>query len=143
MVAAIGALSHSSVFRLTKTWAKVPEKEKHNLAKLVNIQTPTKNFSFMREEIATQKSPLPYLGLIFQDLIFLHTSFPDVAEEGLAWKKMELLGEIFKQVRNYQETPIPTEYNKTLLRFLSVDFDFVPEKELFEMSRKIESVNPP
>ncbi|KAK0569819.1 alanine transaminase [Tilletia horrida] len=93
----IGALESQAIYRLEATRAAVEDKPstKH-FASLKMLMSPTKSYSAYRLAIQNPEGRLiPYLGVIYQDLVSISAGNPSKREKDGAvhWRKFELMNE--------------------------------------------------
>ncbi|OPJ71903.1 hypothetical protein AV530_008790 [Patagioenas fasciata monilis] len=83
--AIISALQSTSIYRLKKTWACVPEDIMLMFEELSDIFSGCDNFSTSRELLmkGVTQGTVPYLGTFLTDLMMLDTALQDYLEGGL------------------------------------------------------------
>ncbi|KAI3386284.1 hypothetical protein SNEBB_007626 [Seison nebaliae] len=136
----ISAFNNSAVFRLQRTWEKVPKLCRQTIQKLQNIVSSDGMFKNMRELLQKHDPPtVPYLGTYLHDLTFLEDGTPDTIDDNLInFSKMRLISLIIRDVKNFQEVPYKLTHNQTVANYLLDDTKFIRTDDLYEMSLKLE-----
>jgi len=93
----IGALESQSVFRLRNTWSGLPDKQVLKAYQsLIKLMNSSKSYGAYRMALqSSQDRTIPYLGVIYQDLVSLSAGNPskDEQQEQVHWRKFELMRE--------------------------------------------------
>ena len=78
--AVLSALQTTPLFRLNKTWACLPRKEKQTFDKLIDLFSERDNFARLREHMNSvalkHDTCIPYLGLFLTDLVYIDMAHP-------------------------------------------------------------------
>ena len=78
--AVLSALQTTPLFRLNKTWACLPRKEKQTFDKLIDLFSERDNFARLREHMNSvalkHDTCVPYLGLFLTDLVYIDMAHP-------------------------------------------------------------------
>ncbi|KAF9435652.1 hypothetical protein BGZ76_005792 [Entomortierella beljakovae] len=97
VMAIIGALSNSSIHRLTQTREILQGKEIWNTYKeLEQLMSPERSFYEYRAALRSTRSPcIPYLGIHLQDLLSISEGNKDTRQDGtLHWQKFALMADV-------------------------------------------------
>ncbi len=146
LFAITGALTNTTIERLTKTWEMVPPKWKALVPQFVEILTPHNNFKGLRERLQVHVPPcLPFLGLYQGQLAFAYDGNParrklpggDV--EVINFDKHTIIAQIIGEVQKFQ---IPYRLHEvpelqTWLQHQIVRVRFIDEGVHQEKSRRI------
>ncbi|KYQ92815.1 Ras guanine nucleotide exchange factor [Tieghemostelium lacteum] len=144
----ISGLNNSSVSRLKETWKNLPSSYFKSLNQMQNFLNTNENWKFYRQALKSRQIPcLPYLGLFLQDINFVEdgnsNTIPD-EEELINFKKMSLLTNVFSEIQYFQKHPYYSFTNQPHVQvFLESDLIILPEKELYDFSKFIESPTNP
>lgn len=94
------AFTNAAVFRLRKTWDKVPKTIKQTVNKLQAVVCSDGRFRAMREALHRCDPPcIPYLGMYLTDLSFIEEGTPDFTPEGLLnFSKMRMVSETMRVI---------------------------------------------
>lgn len=78
--AILSALQTTPLFRLNKTWANLPRKERQTFDKLIDLFSERDNFARLREHMNSvalkHDTCVPYLGLFLTDLVYIDMAHP-------------------------------------------------------------------
>lgn len=137
----IGGLKNSSVTRLARTWAKLPEKYGQMLQTLSNIVDPDQNWKNYRRTVeAEQGACVPYIGLFLSDLTFIYDRGPMTTEDGrINWKKAGQLNAVVTSVRRLQRRAYAFAPDFEILQFITDDLTILGDAELFKRSKVLEA----
>lgn len=91
------AFTNSAVFRLRKTWEKLPKSVKATVEALQSLVSTDSRFRNMREAINRCDPPsIPYVGMYLTDLSFIEEGTPNVSPDGLLnFSKMRMVSSLF------------------------------------------------
>ncbi|KXJ72368.1 hypothetical protein RP20_CCG018222 [Aedes albopictus] len=93
------AFTNAAVYRLKKTWDKVPRTIKSTITKLQAVVCSDGRFRVMREALHRCDPPcIPYLGMYLTDLSFIEEGTPDFTPDGLLnFSKMRMVSTIWEE----------------------------------------------
>ncbi len=141
VMAIMGALSSSAVFRLRKTWDSLPRASLSTYNELKDFVSSDLNFQNLREATKIAELPcFPYIGTFLQDLTFIDSGSQDFSSDGqglINWSKFQATANTVLQLQAKQKTPYTFDVLPEWRGFLSNLPDH-SENELFELSKKIE-----
>ena len=141
MMEVASAWSNSSVFRLRKTWAKLPPKYAAKFRAITDLTASTKNYRALRTALAAATPPcVPYIGVYQTDLTFLEEGNATTVQGGslVNWQKCRMQAKILLEIRSRQITPykfVPIHWMQEYFRLLQVDEtddDFWAKSLLYE-----------
>lgn len=135
----IGGLGNSSVFRLSKTFAKIKPEKKRMLEDMRVLTDPQKSWSNYRKTIHEINPPcVPFLGIYQTDLTFIEDGNPDKFSNGLNnFKKCRLVAAVILEIQQYQQKPYNLTGVPSIEEFLQKDMadaQSFDEKQLYELS---------
>ncbi len=139
VMAIMGALSSTAVFRLKKTWESLSRASLSAYNELKELVSSEQNFSNLREATKIAELPcFPYIGTFLGDLTFIDSGSQDFSTDGLInWSKFQATANTVLQLQAKQKTPYAFEVLPDWRGFLSNLPDHT-EQELFDMSKKVE-----
>ncbi|XP_031638575.1 ras-specific guanine nucleotide-releasing factor 2-like isoform X2 [Contarinia nasturtii] len=134
------AFTNAAVFRLKKTWDKVPKTIKHTISKLQAVVCSDGRFRSMREALHCCDPPcIPYLGMYLTDLSFIEEGTPDFTPDGLLnFSKMRMLAHVIREIRHFQQTPYKIEHIPKVTSYLLDASLLLDDDELYSKSLQIE-----
>ncbi|XP_076221381.1 ras-specific guanine nucleotide-releasing factor 1 isoform X3 [Nomia melanderi] len=134
------AFRNSSVYRLKKTWEKVPKPTRQTIDKLQNIVSSDGRFKNLRNALHRCDPPcIPYLGLYLTDLSFINEGTPTMTEDGLLnFSKMRMIANVIREIRQFQQTPYKIELITKVTNYLLDPSLLLDDKDLYSMSLEIE-----
>ncbi|XP_055314318.1 ras-specific guanine nucleotide-releasing factor 2-like isoform X3 [Sitodiplosis mosellana] len=134
------AFTNAAVFRLKKTWDKVPKTIKHTITKLQAVVCSDGRFRAMREALHRCDPPcIPYLGMYLTDLSFIEEGTPDFTPDGLLnFSKMRMLAHVIREIRHFQQTPYKIEHIPKVTSYLLDGSLLLDDDELYSKSLQIE-----
>ncbi|XP_032666543.1 ras-specific guanine nucleotide-releasing factor 2-like isoform X3 [Odontomachus brunneus] len=134
------AFTNSSVYRLKKTWEKVPKTTKQTIERLQHIVSSDGRFRNLRDALHRCDPPcIPYLGLYLTDLSFIEEGTPNLTEDGLLnFSKMRMIAHVIREIRHFQQTPYKIELITKVSNYLLDTSLLLNEKDLYRMSLEIE-----
>lgn len=109
-MAVMNAANDSSIFRLKKTWGRLPPQARDLWQELVPL---TEKGARPLNKFTKEATPplIPYMGVVIQNVIALQ-EFPDRVEGDLInFKKIRSIGYLIHRVLSFQKTPylLPTD----------------------------------
>jgi len=146
VMAILGALKCSSVYRLKKTWLTVSKTKKKQYNEIVAEMAHTNNSARYRSLLVECDPPLvPFLGTCLSDLTFIEDGNPDNLSSGYVnFTKRRLMGRVISELRSFQCCSYPFRYvgeiNELIDQIKPMD-----ENEQYQASLLIEprAKNPP
>lgn len=139
MLAIISALSSAEIFRLRKTWKRVPEDRLGALEALRCVVSRDRNYSYMREMLVRTEPPvLPYLGMFLTDFVFAYQGnknyLVEDSTEVVSFAKWAVLARIYEQMRRYPGAQLDLADNPAVLRLLEHELESMSEDETYALS---------
>ncbi|RLN55269.1 hypothetical protein BBJ29_008405 [Phytophthora kernoviae] len=113
-MAVMNAANDSSVFRLKKTWGRLPPQARDLWQELVPL---TENGARPLNKLTKEATPplIPYMGMVIQNVIALQ-EYPDRVEGDLInFKKIRSIGFLIQRMLSFQKTPYLLPTNKRVL----------------------------
>ncbi|GAB1868606.1 Ras-specific guanine nucleotide-releasing factor 2-like isoform X1 [Camponotus japonicus] len=134
------AFTNSSVYRLKKTWEKVPKTTKQTIDRLQHIVSSDGRFRNLRDALHRCDPPcIPYLGVYLTDLSFIEEGTPNITDDGLLnFSKMRMISHVIREIRHFQQTPYKIELISKVTNYLLDTSLLLNEKDLYRMSLEIE-----
>ncbi|XP_043516819.1 ras-specific guanine nucleotide-releasing factor 1-like isoform X3 [Frieseomelitta varia] len=134
------AFSNSSVFRLKKTWDKVPKATIQMMEKLQNIVSSDGRFKNLREALRRCDPPcIPYIGMYLSDLSFIEEGTPTTTEDGLLnFSKMRMIAHVIQEIRQFQQGSYNIEPIARIMNYLLDPSLQIDDDNLYRMSLEIE-----
>jgi len=118
----IGGLNLWPVQRLKQTWEEVGSM-KGTIDKLDNLMENKQNYKVYRSALAGAKAPLlPYLGVCLRDMLFVEEgngNYINKDEGVINFEKLQLMGGVILQVRQFQQEPYQFQYEHVVQDYLS------------------------
>jgi len=135
MITVIASLSTSPIFRLKKSWQKIPRAKLETYQTSCAIISTDSASSRYRKHVAKCNPPIvPHLGLYLQDLTFIEDGNPIRLDNGLInFQKCRMIGAQILGMQKYQQE----RYNLTLIPEIQSyiqKFPFMTEDEQFDLS---------
>jgi len=134
----IGGLGNSSVFRLTKTFARIRTDKNRVLEDLRVLTNPHKSWANYRKTIHEINPPcVPFLGIYQTDLTFIEDGNPDKFSTGLInFKKCRLVASVILEIQQYQQKPYNLQGATSLEEWIFKDQleNQLDEKQLYDSS---------
>ncbi|XP_055716567.1 ras-specific guanine nucleotide-releasing factor 2-like [Phlebotomus papatasi] len=134
------AFTNAAVFRLKKTWDKVPKTIKQTNIKLQAVVCSDGRFRAMREVLHRCDPPcIPYLGMYLTDLSFIEEGTPDFTPDGLLnFSKMRMIAHVIREIRHFQQTPYKIDHIPKVTNYLLDTSLLLDDDELYSRSLQIE-----
>ncbi|KAJ6634993.1 Ras-specific guanine nucleotide-releasing factor 2, partial [Pseudolycoriella hygida] len=134
------AFTNASVFRLKKTWDKVPKTIKHTITKLQAVVCSDCRFRAMRDALHRCDPPcIPYLGMYLTDLSFIEEGTPDFTQDRLLnFSKMRMVAHVIREIRHFQQTPYKIVHISRVTEYLLDTSLLLDDEELYRRSLQIE-----
>ena len=113
-MAVMNASNDSSIFRLKKTWGRLPPQARDLWQKLVPV---TEKGARPLNKFTKEATPplIPYLGVVIQNVIALQ-EYPDRVEGDLInFKKIRSISSLIQRMLAFQKTPYLLPTNKRVL----------------------------
>lgn len=127
----VAGLRSNPIYRLKKTWAKVPAKLMMDLKELEELLHQSKNYNNMRQAIKQSSGAcLPYIGIFLTDLTFI--------EDG---NKDYIIAEGGKELINFFKRQKQSAIIKELLRLQEIPYALAPVEELSEVLRNMKELS--
>lgn len=136
-MAVMNAANDSSVFRLKKTWGRLPPQARDLWQQLMPL---TEKGARSLNKFTKEATPplIPYMGVVIQNVLALQ-EYPDRVEGDLInFKKISSIGLLIQRILYFQKTPYLLPTDKRVLDFICSTVAFVDGESCFERSLKIE-----
>ncbi|XP_019643275.1 PREDICTED: rap guanine nucleotide exchange factor 1-like isoform X2 [Branchiostoma belcheri] len=133
-LAILSALDSAPIRRLE--WQK---QTTDGLAEYCTLIDSTSSFRAYRAALAEAEPPcIPYLGLILQDITFVHLGNPDMLEDGVInfakrWQQFNILD----NVRRFKQVHYDFKRNEKIQTFFNNFDEYLSEEALWQMSLEI------
>ncbi|CAH1272050.1 RAPGEF1 [Branchiostoma lanceolatum] len=133
-LAILSALDSAPIRRLE--WQK---QTTDGLAEYCTLIDSTSSFRAYRAALAEAEPPcIPYLGLILQDITFVHLGNPDMLEDGVInfakrWQQFNILD----NVRRFKQVHFDFKRNEKIQTFFNNFDEYLSEEALWQMSLEI------
>nr|XP_014340836.1 PREDICTED: rap guanine nucleotide exchange factor 1 [Latimeria chalumnae] len=136
-LAILSALDSAPIRRLE--WQK---QTSEGLAEYCMLIDSSSSFRAYRAALAEVEPPcIPYLGLILQDLTFVHLGNPDYIEGKINFSKRWQQFNILDSMRRFQQVHYEIKRNDDIVSFFNDFSDHLAEEALWELSLKIKPRN--
>ncbi|XP_062559593.1 ras-specific guanine nucleotide-releasing factor 2-like isoform X2 [Armigeres subalbatus] len=134
------AFTNAAVYRLKKTWDKVPRTIKSTITKLQAVVCSDGRFRVMREALHRCDPPcIPYLGMYLTDLSFIEEGTPDFTPDRLLnFSKMRMIAHVIREIRHFQQTPYKIDHIPKVTSYLLDTSLLLDDDELYQKSLQIE-----
>ncbi|CRK97308.1 CLUMA_CG010703, isoform A [Clunio marinus] len=134
------AFTSAPIYRLKKTWDKVPKNIKSTIAKLQAVVCSDGRFRVMREALHRCDPPcIPYLGMYLTDLSFIEEGTPDFTPDGLLnFSKMRMIAHVIREIRHFQQTPYKIDHISKVTSYLLDTSLLLDDDEMYHKSLRIE-----
>ncbi|XP_076140955.1 rap guanine nucleotide exchange factor 1b [Alosa pseudoharengus] len=132
-LAILSALDSAPIRRLE--WQKQTSEGLEEYCTLIDSSS---SFRAYRAALAEVEPPcIPYLGLILQDLTFVHLGNPDLVERKVNFSKRWQQFNILDSMRRFQQVNYELKRNDDIISFFNDFTDHLAEEALWELSLKI------
>ncbi|XP_038601116.1 rap guanine nucleotide exchange factor 1 isoform X6 [Tachyglossus aculeatus] len=136
-LAILSALDSAPIRRLE--WQK---QTSEGLAEYCTLIDSSSSFRAYRAALSEVEPPcIPYLGLILQDLTFVHLGNPDYIEGKVNFSKRWQQFNILDSMRRFQQVHYDIRRNDDIVNFFNDFSDHLAEEALWELSLKIKPRN--
>ncbi|KAE8582635.1 hypothetical protein XENTR_v10020194 [Xenopus tropicalis] len=136
-LAILSALDSAPIRRLE--WQK---QTSEGLAEYCTLIDSSSSFRAYRAALAEVEPPcIPYLGLILQDLTFVHLGNPDHIDGKVNFSKRWQQFNILDSMRRFQQVHYEIRRNDEIISFFNDFSDHLAEEALWELSLKIKPRN--
>ncbi|XP_017324225.1 rap guanine nucleotide exchange factor 1 isoform X4 [Ictalurus punctatus] len=136
-LAILSALDSAPIRRLE--WQKQTSEGLEEYCTLIDSSS---SFRAYRAALADVEPPcIPYLGLILQDLTFVHLGNPDFIEGKVNFSKRWQQFNILDSMRRFQQVHYDLKHNDDIVSFFNDFSDHLAEEALWELSLKIKPRN--
>ncbi|KAK9306671.1 hypothetical protein QLX08_002746 [Tetragonisca angustula] len=134
------ALSSSSIFRLKRTWNKVPEATTQMMEELQDIVSSDGRFKNLKEALRRCDPPcIPYIGMYLSDLSFIEEGTRTMTEDGLLnFSKMRMIAHVIQEIRQLQQGSYNIEPIAKIINYLLDPSLQIDDDTLYRMSLEIE-----
>ncbi|KAM4662776.1 rap guanine nucleotide exchange factor 1 isoform 5-T5 [Discoglossus pictus] len=136
-LAILSALDSAPIRRLE--WQK---QTSEGLAEYCTLIDSSSSFRAYRAALSEVEPPcIPYLGLILQDLTFVHLGNPDHIDNKVNFSKRWQQFNILDSMRRFQQVHYEIRRNDEIISFFNDFSDHLAEEALWELSLKIKPRN--
>ncbi|XP_032113550.1 rap guanine nucleotide exchange factor 1 isoform X12 [Sapajus apella] len=136
-LAILSALDSAPIRRLE--WQK---QTSEGLAEYCTLIDSSSSFRAYRAALSEVEPPcIPYLGLILQDLTFVHLGNPDYIDGKVNFSKRWQQFNILDSMRRFQQAHYDIRRNDDIINFFNDFSDHLAEEALWELSLKIKPRN--
>ncbi|XP_053543746.1 rap guanine nucleotide exchange factor 1b isoform X9 [Ictalurus punctatus] len=136
-LAILSALDSAPIRRLE--WQKQTSEGLEEYCTLIDSSS---SFRAYRAALADVEPPcIPYLGLILQDLTFVHLGNPDLIDGKVNFSKRWQQFNILDSMRRFQQVHYELKRNDDIVAFFNDFSDHLAEEALWELSLKIKPRN--
>lgn len=136
-LAILSALDSAPIRRLE--WQKQTSEGLEEYCTLIDSSS---SFRVYRAALADVEPPcIPYLGLILQDLTFVHLGNPDHIDGKINFSKRWQQFNILDTMRRFQQVHYDLKHNEDIVSFFNDFSDHLAEEALWELSLKIKPRN--
>ncbi|XP_018584300.1 rap guanine nucleotide exchange factor 1-like isoform X2 [Scleropages formosus] len=136
-LAILSALDSAPIRRLE--WQKQTSEGLEEYCMLIDSSS---SFRTYRAALADVEAPcIPYLGLILQDLTFVHLGNPDFVDRKVNFSKRWQQFNILDSMRRFQQVHYEIDRDDDIISFFNDFSDHLAEEALWELSLKIKPRN--
>lgn len=134
------AFTNSAVFRLKKTWDKIPKTTKTTIDQLQSLVSTDSRFRNMRDAINRCDPPsIPYVGMYLTDLSFIEEGTPNYSPDGLLnFSKMRMIAHVIREIQHLQNGSYKIELNHKVANYLLDASRHLQDDEMYRCSLAIE-----
>lgn len=134
------AFTNSAIFRLKKTWDKMPKTTKTTIDQLQNLVSTDSRFKNMRDAINRCDPPsIPYVGMYLTDLSFIEEGTPNHSPDGLLnFSKMRMVAHVIREIQHLQAGSYKIELNHRVANYLLDSSRHLADDEMYKCSLAIE-----
>ncbi|ESO01341.1 hypothetical protein HELRODRAFT_174896 [Helobdella robusta] len=127
------AFVNSSIYRLKKTWDKLPKQTRQMIDKLQSL---------VSADGRCDPPCIPYLGIYLTDLSFIEEGTPNVTENGLVnFSKMRMIAHVIQEIKTFQQTPYKIEFQRRVADYLLDSSRLIDDDQTFKFSLEMEPRN--
>ncbi|XP_077395614.1 RAS guanyl-releasing protein 1-like [Festucalex cinctus] len=144
LMAVVGGLCHSSIYRLKDTTSHVPSEVIKVLNEMTDLLSSCRNFDNYRQTYNKCTGfKIPILGVHLKDLISVNEAMPDYVEDNkVNVQKLQALYSHINELMQLQQIPPKLDANKDLVHLLTLSLDlYYTEDEIYELSYAREPKN--
>ncbi|XP_030380880.1 guanine nucleotide-releasing factor 2 isoform X2 [Scaptodrosophila lebanonensis] len=133
-LALLSALDSSPIRRLE--WQKGTAEEVRSFCALIDSSS---SFRAYRQALADTQPPcIPYIGLVLQDLTFVHVGNQDYMAKGVInFSKRWQQYNIIVNMKRFKKCAYPFRRNERIISFFDNFNEFIGEEEMWQISEKI------
>ncbi|XP_046904723.1 rap guanine nucleotide exchange factor 1 [Hypomesus transpacificus] len=138
-LAILSALDSAPLRRLE--WQKQTSESLEEYSSLIDSSSSFRAYRTALAEVQPEHPCIPYLGLILQDLTFVHLGNPDLVEGKVNFSKRWQQFHILDSMRCFQQNHYSLRQNEDIVSFFNDFNDHLAEEALWELSQKIKPRN--
>ncbi|XP_055909249.1 guanine nucleotide-releasing factor 2 isoform X4 [Eupeodes corollae] len=133
-LALLSALDSAPIRRLE--WHKTITEGLKEYCALIDSSS---SFRIYRQALAETNPPcIPYIGLVLQDLTFVHVGNPDYLKDGVInFSKRWQQHNIIVNMKRFKKCAYPFKRNERIIRFFENFEDFLGEEQMWQISENI------
>ncbi|XP_075159289.1 C3G guanyl-nucleotide exchange factor isoform X2 [Haematobia irritans] len=133
-LALLSALDSAPIRRLE--WNKSIKETLKNNCNIIDSSSSFRNYRKALEE--TSPPCIPYIGLVLQDLTFVHVGNPDYLKEGVVnFSKRWQQYKIIVNMKRFKKCSYTYRRNERIIRFFENFENFLGEEEMWQISETI------
>uniref|UniRef100_A0AAY4ABX3 CRK SH3-binding GNRP n=1 Tax=Denticeps clupeoides TaxID=299321 RepID=A0AAY4ABX3_9TELE len=138
-LAVLSALDSAPIRRLE--WQKQTSEGLEEYCTLIDSSSSFRAYRAALSEVEPSVPCIPYLGLILQDLTFVHLGNPDMVDGKVNFSKRWQQFNILDSMRRFQQVHYELKRNDEIISFFNDFGDHLAEEALWELSLKIKPRN--